>query len=206
VSHYLDVSTWARRQHFALFREAAQPYFGVTVTVDVTSLVAASHTDGGAPFLIAALFHTLAAANAVPAFRLRMRLDRVRVHDAVRMSTTVMRDDGAYNYAVLEPHDRLEDFRAAAEQELARAKAAVDLTVPEGDGIIYHSTLPWLRFTSFTSAIRGAGECVPHVTFGQRHQVEDRWRMPVAVEVHHAVVDGADVAAFVERLQAGFAG
>jgi chloramphenicol O-acetyltransferase type A len=74
------------------------------------------------------------------------------------------------------------------------------LTIPTGDDIVYHSTLPWLRFSHFTNAMH-AGDSVPRVVFGRRFQDGARWRMPVSVEVHHAVMDGLDVHRFIESLQ-----
>jgi chloramphenicol O-acetyltransferase type A len=142
------------------------------------------------------------AAEETPAFRLRVREDRVFSHDALRLSTTVLREDGTFAFAVFDPATTLDTFAPAADRELARAVRPGPLTIPGGDDIIYHSTLPWLRFTSFTNAIDTGADSIPRIVFGKRARDGARFTMPVAVEVHHAVVDGVDVARFIERFEA----
>jgi chloramphenicol O-acetyltransferase type A len=71
---------------------------------------------------------------------------------------------------------------------------------PGEDDIVYQSSLPWLRFTSFTNAI-GGGDSIPRIVFGKCEIQGRRFLMPMSVEVHHALVDGLDVARFVERFQ-----
>jgi chloramphenicol O-acetyltransferase type A len=38
MAREIDVRTWKGREHFELFVKAEQPFFGVTVEVDVTDL------------------------------------------------------------------------------------------------------------------------------------------------------------------------
>ena len=152
-------------------------------------------------FTIAALYHAMRAAHATPAMHLRIRDDKVWFHPRLRLSTTVLRADETFGFAVLEPIEDYEAFVLHAEEELNRARRVAPLTIPTGDDIVYHSTLPWLRFSHFSNAIN-AGDSVPRVVFGQRYQDGSRWRMPVAVEVHHAVMDGLDVHRFISSLQA----
>ena len=193
--HYLDLDTWPRREHFELFRPAAQPFFAVTVDVDVTPLVAT-----GRSFTIDALYHTMRAAHATHGMHLRVRETKVWVHRHLRLSTTVMRADDSFGFAVLEPIADYKEFVSHAEAELARARTIAPLTIPTGDDIVYHSSLPWLRFTHFSNAM-ATGDSVPRVVFGKRFQDGSRWRMPVSLEVHHAVMDGLDVQRFIEALE-----
>jgi chloramphenicol O-acetyltransferase type A len=64
--------------------------------------------------------------------------------------------------------------------------------------VVYHSVLPWFRFTAYNNALPGH-DSIPRIVFGQVTREGRRMMMPVAVEVHHAVVDGLDVAKFYER-------
>jgi chloramphenicol O-acetyltransferase type A len=91
---------------------------------------------------------------------------------------------------------------------VARGRKAIDASQARkhlephaaGDDIVYQSSLPWLRFTSFTNALDGA-DSIPRIVFGKCGKEGRRFVMPVAVEVHHALVDGLDVARFLERFQ-----
>ena len=66
--------------------------------------------------------------------------------------------------------------------------------------MIYHSSLPWIRFTAFTNALRRGGS-IPRIVFGKCSTEGRITRMPLAIEVHHALVDGLDVARFIERFE-----
>ncbi len=192
MGHFLDLDAWHRREHFHLFRVAQQPFFSVTTEVDVSAIAAR-----GGSFTVAALWAAMRAAHETPAMRYRVRDDRVWVHDRVRLSTTVMRDDDSFGFAVLEPCDSFARFEEHARAELARAREIGPLTVPTGDDIVYHSTLPWFRFTAFTNA-RHLGDSVPRVVYGKRAGS----LMPVSLEVHHAVMDGLDVHRFLTAFSA----
>jgi chloramphenicol O-acetyltransferase type A len=204
MGRFIDLADWKRREHYELFRDAVQPFFSITAEVDVTALRERSTEPDGPPFLLAALFATLQAANAVEAFRLRIRGDDVWLHDRVGISSTILREDDTFAFAFFGGADSLDQFVREGREELQRAKTPAPLLMPtnDNDALVYHSSIPWLRFTAFTNAINAA-DSVPRIVFGKRTQVGDRWVIPVAVEVHHALVDGIDVARFFERLQTG---
>lgn len=204
AGRFLDVASWARRQHFELFRAFDNPFFSLCVDVDATAAWEASRGAGSPSFYVLTLFHSLRAANETEAFRMRLRGDRVWLHDTVRASATVLRDDDTFGFAIFEPASTLEEFshHGAAGVAEARKVAPLILPRPGEDDLIYHSSLPWMRFTSFTNAL-GGKDSVPRVVFGKCSEQSGRWLMPVAVEVHHALVDGLDVARYLERLEKG---
>jgi chloramphenicol O-acetyltransferase type A len=206
--HFLDVAGWKRSEHFQLFRGFAEPFFSVCVDVDATATWELCRLPASPSFYVATLFHSLRAANATEAFRLRIRGERVWVHDSVRASATILRDDDTFGFGIFPLARSLEEFAAHAAGEVAAVKRVAPLVLPRPgeDDLIYHSSLPWMRFTAFTNALNGGRDSVPRIVFGKCAQRDGRWLMPVAVEVHHALVDGLDVARYLERLQQGLAG
>jgi chloramphenicol O-acetyltransferase type A len=204
MGHFLNIGTWKRREHFELYRHFANPFFNVCVDVDVTRLWAACSEPGGPSFFLATVFYALRACNQVEAFRMRVRGDGVFVHDRLSITPTVMRSDDTFGFARLELAPSLKEFEVANQPvlECAREIKPLVLTHPDDD-LIYHSTLPWFRFTAFANALNGNADSVPRVVFGKRSQDGGAWKMPVGVEVHHAVVDGLDVARFYELFQTG---
>ena len=206
--HFLDVASWKRREHFRLFSGFADPFFSVCVDVDATATWERCRLPESPSFYVATLFHSLRAANDTEAFRLRIRGDRVWVHDSVRASATILRDDDTFGFGIFPPAPSLEEFSAQAVGEVAAAKRIAPLILPRPgeDDLIYHSSLPWMRFTAFSNALNGGSDSVPRVVFGRCAQRAGRWLMPVAVEVHHALVDGLDVARYLERFQQGLSG
>ncbi|MFT3820370.1 MAG: CatA-like O-acetyltransferase [Rubrivivax sp.] len=146
------------------------------------------------------------AANELEPFRYRLDGPRVRVFDVVHGSTAVLRDDDSIAFADLD-WDR--DFARFAQEAGARIRAVqrgerpFDAT-PERQDVLHFTTLPWLDFTSFSHARNwGRDDAVPKIAFGRLQAAADgRWRMAMAVEVHHALMDGLHVGRLVQLLQA----
>ena len=199
---FVDLKTWKRRAHYDLFRKYQQPFFSITAEVDVTSVWKQCRVPGGPSFFLTSLFLMLKAANETEAFRRRLRRRGVWVHERVGVGPTIARADDTFGFVRLEPSSRLEHFVTAGEKAIASAAAGGALkplkSVKRTDDIIFHSVLPWLRFSAFSNALPG-GDSIPRIVFGKCTGDRRTLMMPVAVEVHHAVVDGLDVARFFER-------
>jgi len=200
----IDVRKWKRRDHYLWFRKYEQPFFSVTVDVDATAVWNASRRRSAPSFFLTSLFLMLNAANAVEAFRLRLRPRGVWRHDRVAVGPTIMRPDETFGFVRLEPADTLRQFadRARAVISAAERQSGLVSNRLAGDDIVFHSVLPWLRFTASTNALPGKGDSIPRIVFGRCVREGRRMKMPVSVEVHHALVDGLDVARFFERFTA----
>jgi chloramphenicol O-acetyltransferase type A len=199
VSGWVDLKTWKRLEHYRLFRKYERPFFSVTVDVDVTTTWNRCRKPGAPSFFLSSVFLMLNAVNDVEAFRLRLRPRGVWRHDRIGVGPTIRRPDETFGFARFEPAETLEEFVGPSSAAIARAMSATRLEPSEmADDVVYHSVLPWFRFTSYTNALPG-GDSIPRIVFGRVERAGGRMRMPVAVEVHHALVDGLDVARFFER-------
>lgn len=206
TGRFIDIDAWKRREHFELYRQFANPFFNVCVEIDATGVWQASQSPTGPSFFLASVFLALRAANEVEAFRTRVRENGAWIHDRVSITPTVLRADETFAFVRLEPAATFGEFArnsAAALREACEIKPLV-VSHPTDD-MVYQTTLPWVRFTSFSNALKGEGDSVPRIAFGKCSADGERWKLPVSVEVHHAVVDGVDVAAFLDRLARGFA-
>jgi len=201
MGHAIDLATWKRREHYRHFRGYRQPFFSVCVNMDATRLWRLSRPHGGPPFFLSSLFLMLRAAEATEAFRLRLRKRGVWRHDRLAVGPTLLKPDHTFTFTRIEPATTLKRFIAGGRKAMAESASSQELDPNPGeDDIVYHSSLPWLRFTAFTNAIDG-GDSIPRIVFGKCGKQGTRYLMPMGVEVHHAVVDGLDVARFTERFQ-----
>ena len=91
--------------------------------------------------------------------------------------------------------------RSSAQLTAAASRGELDLQ-PDQKDVIHYSVLPWLDFTSFAHA-RPGGETnsIPKIVFGKHRRRGGRDRMPISVEVHHALMDGLHVSRFLESFQ-----
>lgn len=203
---FLSMPAWSRREHFALFRGFEFPFFSVTSEVDTTGIARLSR-ERGVPFSLLALFSLQDAVQGCEPMRYRIRGDAVWVHDLVGISTTVLREDRTFGFARIPFEPSFREFRTRAESRIAAAKRERGLPPedPSADDVIYHSVLPWMRFSAFSNALPSREDSIPRIVFGKRVPQGDRSVMPVSVEVHHALMDGVHVAQFFESLEARLA-
>src|SRR5438045_1533794 len=101
MGRFIDLSTWKRREHFAIYSAFAHPFWSICVDVDVTRLWECTHGADSPSFSMGANYLALVAAHETEAFRLRVRGDQVWLHETVRLSTTVLRPDETFAYAIL---------------------------------------------------------------------------------------------------------
>lgn len=208
MATHLDLDAWPRREQFDFFRTYDQPYFNVCVPVDVTELLDFTRSTGRS-FFLTSLYLSLAAANETEPFRYRLDGDRVRVYERIHGGSTVLLPDNTFTFAYF---DFTEDFVAFEEKATDKLEWTYQGSPDfdprdDADDLIHYSVLPWLSFTSFSHARRrDPNDSIPKISFGKyTEDGEGRWKMPVSVAVHHALMDGFHVGRFVDRFQAKLA-
>lgn len=200
----LDLASWPRRPHYEFFRGFEQPFWNVCFEADVTRLVELCRGPGAPSFFLASLHLSLTAVNAVENLRYRLRAGGVVEHEVVHGGSTVLRPDQTFAFAYFDYQPQFSAFAAAGRRVLDAAREGPPRLEPrpERDDMIHYSVLPWLSFTSFQHARHPRpDDSVPKVVFGRYAKKEGRQRMPVSIEVHHALVDGFHVGRFAERFQ-----
>jgi len=196
-----------RRDAFEFYRRFSQPFFSICVAVDVTALKPALREAGLGSITLATHFVALRLAQQLEPWRARLGADgQAWLYDTVHASTTVLRPDGSFGFATLLSKARFADFCAAGAPALAAARTRVQGFVPLNDdlALIHCTTLPWLHFTQFSHArqVGGADSC-PKLAFGRIDTGADgRARLPLAIDAHHALIDGRHVGEFVQGFEA----
>ena len=72
----------------------------------------------------------------------------------------------------------------------------------ERDDLIHFTSIPWLEFTAIRHPRRPIpGDSVPKIAFGKCHEDRGRFVVPMAIDAHHALVDGLHVAQFLEKFE-----
>ena len=199
----IDLATWSRAGQFNLFRTYDRPHFATTARVDVTALMTRGKPRGVSPYR--AFIHAIGTGvNTVPALKMRFAGDRVYEYDEISLSATVPRPGDTFGYAFIpyiEDWGRFDESCKAIIEETARG---ADLGANTGQrfDLAYLSCLPWIDFTALDNALPGPDDCIPRFSWGKFvESPEGRWSCPVAVQVHHALVDGLQVGQFFESAQ-----
>ncbi|MBW6457900.1 MAG: chloramphenicol acetyltransferase [FCB group bacterium] len=198
----IDLDTWERGSVFRHFIRYSDPYFGVCTDVDCT---AAYHyaKERDLSFFLYYFYLSLHAANAIPAFRIRLDKGRPVIYDVIHGSPTILRDDGGMGFALLPYADGFKAFCQTAEPAIARIRSSRELDVSQDHpDTIYYSILPWIRFTSVTHPLDLPNtEGVPILTFGKMYREGKRRKMPLGIHAHHALMDGQHMADFIRSFQ-----
>lgn len=179
------------------------PHFAVTAPMDVTNLLEFLKREKHSVNL-GVIFTLSAAANAIPEFRWRIRDNRIVEHLKVNPSFTVPTEVADVFSFCTVPYDTdAKTFlkQAAAVRELMRTSP--NLEDEEGrDDYLFLSALPWIRFTGIQHAMQyHPGDSVPRISWGKFYQEGGKTMMPLAVQVHHALVDGRHVGLFYEQVE-----
>ncbi len=200
---YLNIDHWNRKDHYKFFSSFTEPFFGVTVTVDVTRLYEKAK-DTNTSLYIQYLHKSLVAANGVEAFRYRIEEDqRIVIYDTVGASATVPRADSTFGFSYMPYHHSYNQFSKIASDEMRRVKQSTGLDINVAPpNVIFYSSLPWLDFTSVSHARNFAyPSSNPMITFGKINITNGRRSMPMSIHVHHGLMDGIHVAEYVENYQ-----
>ncbi len=198
----IDLATWPRRRHFELFRGMDYPHFGLCADVDI-SLFRPAVRAKGLSFTVTAAYVLARAANEMPEFRLRIHGEQVVEHAVVHPSFTVLNAQDLFSFCSVPYRSDLAEFAALAAERMARVQAEVVLADEPGqDDLLFMTSLPWVSFTSMVHPIHmHPADSVPRIAWGKFFEREGCIRMPVAVQVHHALMDGVHVGRYYQRIQ-----
>ena len=206
MSHFIDLTTWPRREVFEFFRHFDKPYFNVCLRLDVTTLLNELRRRAERPSVwLTYHYFALKAANEIEQFRYRLRDGKVLVHDVINGGTTLILPNETFTLVYFDHAESFTKFMDGATKAVEDIRNGDGAFRPkhEDDARIHCTTLPWLAFTSFSHARRWwhKEDSVPKISFGKFVQENGRTLMPFSVEVHHALMDGLHVGRYVERLE-----
>lgn len=202
-----------RQAHFAHFNGMANPHFGITAEVDITSFLGCVLRSPTLRFTPAMVYLISRAAMEVEAFRWRVRrcsgedegAVEVVEHGNLRPSFAVpTAASSAFSFCTVAYDEDPLAFHAAAEAMMERMKTEPSFEdEPGADDYLFLSTFPWATFTSITHAMPAGpdGDSVPRIVWGKYQQRGDKTTMPLAVQAHHAVVDGSDLGQYYQKMQ-----
>ena len=204
---YIDLENWHRRELFDFFINYTNPYFNVCTKIDVTKLLAMVRDRPDVKVSSAIHYFGLRAANETEPFRYRLQDRKIVVYEVINGGTTVLLPNESFAYAYFDYDIDFERFVAGMNRAVEETRNDTGPLKPTlRDDVIYHTTLPWISFTSFAHArTPGRGDSVPRFVFGKFNKEGERVMMPFSVEVHHALMDGLHVGRFLARFEEGLA-
>jgi len=198
----IDIQSWSRREHFELFKTFYHPHFNMCANVDLTNFLPYI-SQRGVSFSVAIIYAIARAANAVPAFRYRMREGEIVEHDTVSPSVTVLGENDLFGFCAIDYNPDFCEFAGRAARLMAAAKGTPSLKDPPGrDDLLFLTAIPWVSFTSFTHPMKlHPADSVPRFAWGKYFEEGGKLKMPLSVQGHHALMDGIHMGRFYAEIQ-----
>ena len=196
----LDIESWNRKQLFEHYLTLADPFFAITIEVDVTKTYKLAK-ETNTSFFSRYLHACIKAVNSVENFRYRIIEDKVVIFDEIAASATIARPDNTYGFSFVHYSEDFEVFNNNLLKEKERILNSKELFPPvNSTDCIYCSAIPWVNFTGHKETFTGNNkDSVPRLAFGKIFEKDNALKMSVAIAVNHALVDGYHVGLFVEE-------
>jgi chloramphenicol O-acetyltransferase type A len=199
----IDISSWKRKQHFEFFNQFEEPYFGLTVSVDVTKAMQVAKKNGYS-FFKYYLHKCMLAANETENFKYRITSDnQVVLYNHIGASATMMRENETFGFSYIPYVEDFNTFAQTTQKEMDRIMQS-DALFPSEDpiNVIHYSAIPWLDFSALTHArMYKRADSIPKISFGKVTERDGKKTMPVAVYVHHGLVDALHISRFITLYQ-----
>lgn len=195
----IDIDTWARKELYLNFIQFDDPFFNICGNIEVTNLK--NYCDArNSSFFLHSYFLLLKAVNNIEEFKYRIRGEEVILHEIIRGSCPVLRDDRTFGYGYFDYKEDLDEFIQMGEEVISKVKSGEPFDPKfDEDDLIYSSVIPWVSFTSIEHAKRlSKGDCIPKIVLGKTSEKEGKLLMPVSLSGHHALMDGLHAGEFFQ--------
>jgi len=198
----LDIENWNRKEHFDFFNQFDDPYFSVTIDFDVTNIYKYAKANK-LSFFVLYLYACMKALNSVENFKYRIKDNKIVIHDVIHASATILRKNNTFGFSFVYYDDNFKQFNKNFESEKKRVLSTKELfPIQKTDDCVYCSAMNWFNFSAHKEPVFGLNkESVPKLAFGKFIEINKRLKMPVAIAVNHALVDGYHVGQFVDSYQ-----
>ncbi|QHM95434.1 type A chloramphenicol O-acetyltransferase [Kosakonia sacchari] len=200
----VDLSRWARKEHFEAFQTFAQCTFSQTVQLDITALLKHIKAVGWKiyPTLI---FLIAKIVNKHTEFRMAIKDNELVIWNDIHPCYTIFHDETETFSSLWSHYDgNIHHFLDIYSEDVARYGNNLSYLPKEEprENVFFVSANPWVSFTGFNINIANMQNFfAPMFTIGKYYQQGEKVLLPLAVQVHHAVCDGFHVSRLINELQ-----
>ena len=200
----VDVSSWARKEHFEVFQGFAQSTINQTVQIDITDLL--KHIkEFGWKFYPTIIFLLAKIVNRHAEFRMAIKNNALVTWNKVHPQYTIFHKETETFSSLWSEYDgNIHHFQSVYSEDVARHGNNLAYWPKEEtlENVFFVSAIPWVSFTSFNINVANMQNFfAPMFTFGKYHTQDGKVFLPLAIQVHHSVCDGFHIARLFNELQ-----
>ena len=156
--------------------------------------------EKGYSFFVTVSYVLSHAVNAIPELRHRLIDGDLWEYDRVDPGYTVLLRDNSFSFCDSMYFENFEQYYRYASTQIESVKKSPDRTTGDKDHMFFISNVPWFSFTAFTHPYDEKYKSIPVLTTGKYFEQDGKLWMPLAIQVHHGLVDGIHVGMFYERV------
>ena len=203
--HPIDINGWSRKEHFDAYFTGNPCTYSLTAELDVTTLLSTLR-EGEFKFFPTLLYGISYVVNRHQEFRMNFDENgRLGYFDQVNPCYTIFHKENETFSAIWTAYDEeFERFYRNYLQDMQIYSNVPGFSPKQtaNHNLFNVSSIPWTSFSSFHLNLqKGYAYLPPIFTIGRYTEKDNRFLMPLAVQVHHAVCDGYHVARFLNELQ-----
>ena len=196
----IDMDAWPRRERYEHYMRAVPCTYSMTVKLDITSL-----RRRGLRLYPAMLHLITGEVNRHEQFRMELRESgELVLYERMEPCYTVFhKETGTFSNLWTEYCEDYPLFLGRYEEDLRRDGQSEAFMAKPGlpENSFTVSMLPWASFEGFNLNTTDFTYLIPIFTMGRFYTEGGRIRLPLAVQVHHAVCDGYHTCLFIDGLQ-----
>lgn len=197
----INKENWERKEYFDHYYSDVPCTYSTVVKIGVTNIV-----KNKLKLYPAMLYFITKTVNKYEEFRTSMDSDgNIGIFDFMNPCYTVFnKETSMFTNIWTEYSENMEKFFANYNEDIktyskVRKMIAKD-NVPENNFPV--SMIPWFTFEGFNLNLKnGYNYLLPIFTIGKYENIDGKYILPLAIQVHHSVCDGYHVSRFVESLQ-----
>lgn len=199
---FIDVETWKRKKHYHCFKNLDYPHFSICANLAITPFYSFIKKNN-LSFFKTFIYLATKTANDIKEFHYRIRKDLIVEHEIIHPSFTMMTKQEVFNFCTTTYSESFPGFIRDTTTKMTMASIAVNLEDDLGrDDLIYMTSIPWISFTSITHPIHmSPTDSIPRIAWGKYLNENDKIIIPLSVQVHHALADGAHVGQYFTLIQ-----
>ena len=183
--HLIDIEHWERREHYRHFIQEVVCGYSLTTYLDITNL-------SGQRLYPAMLWLLTDTVNCYPEFRTALTDKGLGVYDDMHPAYTIFHREkktfsGIWTFFSPDYPTFLQAYRSDTAAYAASSHYEPKSGRPANSFDV--SMMPWVTFTSFHLQIFNEGKyLLPIFTMGKVFEEGGKRNIPLAIQVHHAVL------------------
>ena len=197
----IDLNNYNRRDLFNSFKDRDIPYFSTTCNIEIGNLKKFVKSRN-ISFFVSLSYIISVSVNRIPQLRHRIINGELYEFKIVDPAYTVfLEEDETFSFCDSKFFEDFDTYYEYAITRIEEIKNFPDQNNADKNHMFFITSIPWFSFTSFVHPYDKFYSSIPIITIGKYFKQEDSWLIPIAIQVHHGVVDGFHVGKYYGCLE-----